>query len=137
LAAKLIKASQQSIKVSLEIQDTISKLPVDKLDLSRMVGILMDNAIEAAAQCDHSEIRVALIKKEKLSLIIIENTTKPHTFSLAELKQTGVSTKGSKRGLGLHTLSEIIEKYAHIYQETTLEENCFQQKIIFQDPDFK
>lgn len=137
LAAKLIKASQQSIQVSLEMEDSIEQLPMDKLDLTRMLGILLDNAIEATAPCKDPEIRVAFIKNKGITLLIIENTTENKHISLTDLNRSGFSTKGSGRGLGLHTLSEIIDKYDQVYQETTVMEGNFQQRITFQDANFE
>lgn len=131
LAAKLIQASQQSIKVFFEIQEVIDHLPMDKLDLSRIVGILIDNAIEAAAESLNPEIKIALIKEQDLTLFIIENSTLAIDLPISQLNNVGISTKGQYRGLGLHTLSEVLEKYPNIYKETKLENGYFQQKIIF------
>lgn len=129
LAAKLIQASQQSIQVSLEIQDNIDQLPMDKLDLSRMTGILLDNAIEAAANSIQPEMRIALIKEDSFTLLVVENSTQEVNLPITTLKQRGISTKGSQRGLGLYNLAEILEKYSNIYQETTLKDGFFTQRI--------
>ena len=133
LAAKLIQASQQSIQIFVEIQENIESIPMDKLDLSRVVGILLDNAIEAAAECEQPEIRIAFIQNDNAVVFIVENSTLAVNIPIAQLHQKAFSTKGRQRGLGLSNVWAILEQYPNIYQETELKNGRFQQRIIFQN----
>jgi len=132
LAAKLIQASQQSIKVAIEVQDVIEILPIDTLDLTRIVGILMDNAIEAAVECPNPEVRIAFILNKNITVFIVENTTVNALLPISQLSKVGVSTKGPDRGLGLSNISELLEQYPNAFLETRLENGYFQQRIVFQ-----
>ncbi|MFQ7233874.1 MAG: GHKL domain-containing protein, partial [Enterococcus hulanensis] len=60
---------------------------------------------------------------------IIQNTIREKTLPLQELKQTGVSTRGEKRGLGLSNAEEILLKEPNILLETVIEEKIFIQRV--------
>lgn len=131
LAAKMIQGSQKAIKISIEIQDIIDRISIDALDFTRIVGNLMDNAIEAAAECQNPEIHIAFIKGNKVIIFIIENTISEQ--HLLDFPQLGISTKGKGRGLGLKNVTEIVDSYSNIYQESDISNGRFQKKIIIYD----
>ena len=73
----------------------------ETLSLPRMLGIILDNAIEEAAEIQYGELSVSLIQEELESLIIVENSCRVNIESLVTLKENGYSTKGAERGIGL------------------------------------
>jgi len=133
LAAKLIQASQQSIKVVIEVQDIIEHIPIDIVDLTRVIGNLLDNAIEATMECQNPEIRIAFICNQNIIVIIVENSTISTVLPGMQIFETGFSTKGKGRGLGLSNILDILRQYPYVFQETKLENGYFQQKIVFQE----
>ncbi len=48
ISSKLLYAIELNIAVSVEVTDNIPNIPMDTLDLSRIIGIFLDNAIEAS-----------------------------------------------------------------------------------------
>ena len=117
------------IKITVEIPNEIDKLNVKYFDLSRILGIILDNAIEESEQCESSEINIGIFKKNGSDIIIIENKCRPDIPSLQTLKQAGFSAKGLERGLGLKNLDEMIAKEKHIFLETRIDEGVFSQKV--------
>ena len=117
------------IKTTAEIPNEIDKLNVKYFDLSRILGIILDNAIEESEQCEAPEINIGIFKKNGSEIIIIENKCRLETPPLQKLKQAGFSTKGQERGLGLKNLDEMIAKEKHVFLETRINEGVFSQKI--------
>ena len=97
-----------------------------------MVGILLDNAIEAAYEAENKEVRVALIRMDGAILFVIQNTyDRTQNLKVHELFQEGFSTKGKDRGLGLSTLREIKEQYLLINIRTKIHPSYFIQELEF------
>jgi len=117
------------IKTTAEIPDEINKLNVKYFDLSRMLGIILDNAIEESEYCENPEISIGVFKKINSNIIIVENKCRPNTPPLKKLKKVGFSTKGLERGLGLKNLGEMISKDKNIFLETRIDNGVFTQKI--------
>lgn len=127
-SSKLIRAQELCIDVFIDIAEPIYKINMDIIDLSRIVGILLDNAIEAAGKCDKPSIKVALINKENSVLIVVINSI-CEEVPIYKIYQKGFSTKGENRGLGLYNLKEITSKYTGISIDTLIE-NCEFKQLI-------
>lgn len=133
LTIKAIQAQNKGINIDIEILDEIESMSWDIILACRGIGILMDNAIEAAEECDYKKINLALIKREKSKIIIIQNTYKNKDISLKKIYEQKYSTKGKDRGLGLSTLKESISDANNIILDTKLSEDFFTQVITIQD----
>ncbi len=127
-SSKLIRAQELGIDTSIEIVEPIENISMDIIDLSRCVGILLDNAIEAAEKCDKPSMKVALINKDRSVLIIIINSCSEE-IPIFKIYQKGFSTKGLNRGLGLSNLKQIIGKYTNVSLDTSIENGEFKQFI--------
>ncbi len=112
------------MKISIENEFEIPE-NINKVDLYRIVGILTDNAIEAAK----NSLTVAIAPNESEIKIKIENdyTEKPN---MKKLFAPGYSTKGSAHGLGLSIVREIKEKYENMDINAYLHEDFFVQEIL-------
>ncbi len=62
LATKVIHADQLGIKLSVEIPEEITSIDMDIIDLTRIIGILTDNAIEACIDKEDHEICIGFMK---------------------------------------------------------------------------
>ncbi|MGX7195797.1 sensor histidine kinase [Enterococcus olivae] len=127
---KLLLAQEKGLSVQLEISDTFSLPPqLDPVVLVRIIGILLDNAIEELEQLQHGQLEVALLKIETDILLLIQNTVRPTIEPLHQLKSAGFSTKGTSRGLGLSTVDELISQSSSLLLETKITPQHFTQKI--------
>lgn len=131
LAIKLMTATEQQIKVEIEMPDRIPKeLPVDVVVLIRMIGIVFDNSIEEVIHIENGTIEVGFFDIDTSYLFIIKNPIRENTPPLYQLEKRGYSTKGEKRGLGLVNLSELSQREKNMTLETEMTETAFIQKII-------
>lgn len=101
----------------------------DMIDLSRSIGIILDNAIEASTEIDDPIIRVAFIESENSVTFIVMNKCADDIPRIHELFQESFSTKGEGRGLGLSTLKEIADNADNVLLDTIIENGFFIQKV--------
>lgn len=129
LSSKLLYAIELNINVSIEVTDEIVSLPMDTLDLCRIIGIFLDNATEATLETDSPSIRFALINLDAEYIFIISNTFLEKGIPYATLSMPNVSTKGVNRGIGLYNAHEIISKYDHVFLDTEIQDKTFIQRL--------
>ena len=114
LAAKLMAAHSQGSHVHIEINEDIQEMPVKMIDLIRVLGIFLTNAIEAAEESEEKELDLAMIRESDQTAVLIRNTTKPLSLSVQQLMRKDVSTKEGHSGLGLDTARRILDSYPNI-----------------------
>ncbi len=132
---KLMTATKKGIPFDIEIEQPVQQLPLDQLSLSRVCGILMDNALEAAEESPQPYVRLAVIDDEACSTFILVNSTK-HKDLRRLLDQEDFSTKGENRGLGLSIVRTILQKHSNkVSLKTTQHENEIRQTLIFRKGD--
>lgn len=129
ISSKLLYAIELNINVNIEVTDEIVSLPIDTLDLCRVIGIFLDNAIEATLETDQPSIRFALINLETEYIFVISNTFLENGIPYAALAKPNVSTKGANRGIGLYNAHEIISRYNHAFLDTEIQDKIFVQRL--------
>lgn len=131
ITTKILQAQEKNIRLSIEVPEPIEKIDMPIINLSRIIGILLDNAIEASEKIeDDPLIRIAFIKNEDDSVMfIIMNKCKPDMPRVHTLFQENYSTKGKNRGLGLSNLKEITDATSNVLLDTTIDNNYFIQKV--------
>lgn len=129
LSFKFIYAQQLNIDVYVEVPEFIEVIDNDNLvDVCRIIGILVDNAIEAAIEAEKPLIRfMGAIKDGKITLIISNNCVSPP--SIHQTSQKGFTTKGEGRGVGLDTVSAILDKNENLLLNTNIKEGMFTQEL--------
>lgn len=132
---KYILAKQYDIKLKVEVYIDLNTLKIKTYELCRILGILLDNAIEAAKECDEKRISIKFIKDNynNRDLIIIENTCKNYLVDINKMKQKGFTTKKNKvfHGLGLWKVNQIIKKNENLRLYTTRDRMFKQQLEIY------
>ena len=109
---KAIIAEQNKIKLTTDISinknSLLNKLSKKRInELSKILGIYFDNAIEAAKDTRKKIVSLEIYElKDKIN-IIISNTFKKDSIIDNNVKK-GVSSKGRNRGKGLYFASKII-----------------------------
>ena len=131
IAQSIVYARNNDVEFTLEVKDIITRLSIDLLDLVRIMSILLNNAVEGAADSYLKQMEVAVIKMDFETVIVIQNSCKITMTPSEDLFALGFSTKGRNRGLGLNNVKEILDKYDNIILETEMEDNTFRQIIRF------
>ncbi len=131
LATKYHKADQLGIKINLEAFLNMNDLHIKIYEFTRVLGILMDNAIEAAKECDEKVINVILRKDSRrhMQLLIIENTYTNKDVNTDKIFEKGYSTKKGNTGLGLWEVRQILNKNNNLNLFTTKNDEFFTQQF--------
>ena len=129
---KVLVAQNNNIDVDINIQGEITDFYTDEMQLSRILGILLDNAIEASLEVpDDKKIEMNIIQIDKTTDIQISNTFNNTGTPIADFNKEGFSTKGTNRGLGLSSAHEIANKL-NILLNTETDGNTFIQILTIE-----
>lgn len=135
LTAKYHEATELGIKVTLDIFMDLSTISMKIYDLTRILGILIDNAIDAAKQCEQKEIIINFRKDNRRNkqLFIIENTYSNKDVNIDEIFEKGKSSKKTddpkSHGLGLWEVRQLIKKNRNLDLYTTKTDRYFKQQF--------
>ena len=131
LATKYHKADELGIKINLEAFLNMNDLNIKIYEFTRVLGILMDNAIEAAKECDDKIINVTFRKdsRKHMQLLIIENTYTNKDVNTDKIFEKGYSTKKGNTGLGLWEVRQILKKNDNLNLFTTKNSEFFIQQF--------
>ncbi|SDZ68257.1 two-component system, AgrA family, sensor histidine kinase AgrC [Evansella caseinilytica] len=130
LSTKVLLGGEANIHFNIEVPDKILAVDMNILDLTRMLGILVDNAVEAAIDSEDRQLNLALLQKTDGSmLIVVENRIGMESLNIEQLFTAGYSTKGKDRGTGLATVRKIVNQYSNITMNTSSENGIFVHEI--------
>ena len=131
LTKKYNEADSKDIKVNITFLLDLSTLKMKIYEFARILGILLDNAIEASSACDEKIINIIFRNDTKNSrqLIIIENTYNNKDVDTNKIFEKGITEKENHTGLGLWEVRKIIKKYNNINLYTSKTEKYFSQQL--------
>lgn len=131
LANKYHMADELGIKINLEVFMDLNELNINSYELTRIIGILMNNAIEASKECDEKVINVTFRKDKNkhMQLVIVENTYKDKNIDTDKIYEKGYSTKEGNTGLGLWEIRQIMKKHNNLNLYTTKTQEFFSQQF--------
>ena len=98
ITTKIIQAQEKRIPISIEVPDEIDRIDMNTVELSRIIGIIVDNAIEASENLEEPLINIAFIDNEEAVTFIVMNKCSDDIPKIHELFEQGFSTKGDNRG---------------------------------------
>lgn len=131
LASKYYKADADNIQINLEVDVDLNTLNITTYELTRMLGILLDNSIEAAKECDEKIINVKFYDDESRhrQLVIIENTYANKDVDTIKIFEKDYTTKEHNTGLGLWEVNKILNKHNNLSLFTTKNNKFFIQQL--------
>ena len=131
LTSKYNKADEKGIKVNLTFLLDLDKLNMKIYEFARILGILLDNAIEASAECEEKIINITFRNDSKNSrnLIIIENTYKDKEINIDNIFNKGISSKENHTGLGLWEVTQILKKNKNVNLHSYKNDKFFIQQL--------
>lgn len=118
LVSKIREAETKGIRVTRNCIWKSKEMKLPEYKLVEMMGILLDNAVEATEKLEtNRNIQVNLGQEEELLVFSIVNTYEGELLS-SEIFEAGSSSKGRGRGLGLAKLRRLTEEVGGaIYME--------------------
>ena len=131
LTKKYYEAESKNIKVNITFLLDLSTLHMKIYEFARILGILLDNAIEASSDCEEKIINLTFRNDSKNSrqLIIVENTYNNIDLDTEKIFEKGVSEKENHTGLGLWEVRKLIKKNNNINLFTTKNDKFFSQQL--------
>lgn len=135
LATKYYVADELNIQINLDIFLDLNEIEqhMKIYEFTRILGILLDNSIEAAKDCDEKIINVIFRKEEHKHRIvaIIENTYANKDVDTDKIFEKGVSSKSNETnsGLGLWKVRQILKKNNNLNLFTSKTPELFKQQF--------
>lgn len=129
LISKLTIINQNKTACHFECRDVVNDIPINIFDLVRLLGISIDNAIEATKNQTHGQIQIALIQEQQQLSFVINNTTTEKT-DIAEMMQEGFTTKQHHPGLGMVNVQDIKKKYPNLFVQYRKNDKWFNLNIV-------
>ena len=131
LTTKYNEAEQKGIKVNMSLLLDLSKLNMKIYEFTRVLGILLDNAIDASSECEEKIMNIIFRddSKNHRQLVIVENTYKDKNVDTERIFNKGFSGKENHTGLGLWEVRKILNKSKNLNLYTTKNEKYFSQQI--------
>ena len=132
--SKLLTMKENNINYNIHIDKALSKSNFIKLDdktnvdICKVVGVYLDNAIEAVNGIDVKEINIDLFLEDNYLYITIANTFDGNV-DVNMLHDYGYTTKSEGHGYGLALVKEVIKENNNLDSETEIIDNVFIQKL--------
>lgn len=143
LCDKYHKAKDANIKLDIEVMANLSNLNIKTFELTRILGILFDNAIEAASKCEKKIVSISFRKHKAhhSTLIVIQNTYTNKEINIDRIFEKGYTSKQiagnakeiSSHGLGLWEVKKYLKKNTNLDLFTTKNEQFFTQQFEIYD----
>lgn len=126
LLSKLSEAQNLSVPVSLEIGEQFSIKNMEQIDFLTITSILLDNAIESAAE---GGIAICFLEDTEWNklVMIVKNSTLEREIELRDIFKRDNSSKGEGRGIGLANVRRILKSYPNVCLKTTSKNYIFTQ----------
>lgn len=133
LATKYYEADQLDIQINLNVFLDLNEIEARMkiYDFTRILGILLDNAIDAAKECEEKTINVTFRKEMSNNMIavIIQNTYNNKDVDTEKIYQKGISSKENHSGLGLWKIRQILMRNNNLNLFTTKDNTYFTQQF--------
>lgn len=131
---KVEEMIDKKIDVFVDISESLKNVRVTKKlknnlqDISKIIGVYLDNAIEAVNEADKKYIVIEANVENGNIVFTFSNTYKKH-IDLSRMDNEGYSTKGKGKGYGLSLVKDIISKNSIFKQERQLNGIYYVQKL--------
>ena len=111
LFQKILLAQNAHWHFRLEIPDPIQAIPMNNVQLLRVLGILLDNAIEAPLVGSIPEIYCAILDyPDAVEIAVANPVSADNPPAINQFLHAGYTTKGGSHGQGLSTVQEIVDQ---------------------------
>ena len=124
-------AENKNIKMNVDILTSLKELGERSYVISRMLGILIDNALEASCECEKKVVNIQILKdlKKKRINIVVENTYINKNVDTNRIFEKNYSTKKGNSGLGLWKIQDILSKDTSLDLFTSKDDEMFKQQL--------
>jgi sensor histidine kinase regulating citrate/malate metabolism len=111
LAAKVSDCERHGIRVELNVHATLAEIPLSGWALCRVLGNLIDNAIEVLKQVKQPRLKIEIGESFKAYSFAIENNGPDiPRENLERIFQIGFTTKSAGHGMGLAIVIDVLHE---------------------------
>lgn len=114
IVQKFFDAQTKGIELSLELDQSEFIIKHNLVDVVRIVGNLLDNAIDAAKSTPDKQVTCAFNSLHETKEISVRNSTNKK-LDVNKMFELGASTKGSQRGFGLSNVQQLVDKQKNFF----------------------
>jgi len=114
---KFFVAKSKQIKLNLELNQNNYHFDNEILIIVRILGILLDNAIEYVQTIDEKTVTCAITQADNITEITIDNPIQ-NDLNFKTIFKTGYTTKAKHSGFGLANIRRMISETDNLYLET-------------------
>ena len=135
VGSKYFLLTNENIPMDIEVLTDISKINFPMPELSRILGILLDNAYEATKKCNNPYVRLEIKydNRKCADVIRVINTYDTNiNIDINNIYKKGFSSKEVKSGIGLWEVKKIISRVSNSQIYPTTEKDKFIQNIIIE-----
>lgn len=109
--SKIKEFEQQGVKMQCRILMRDIRLALTIRDIIDVIGILLDNAFECTSKQEKKTMQFVIEETEKgISITTSNPSCYIPSSEITKIFSFGYSTKGSNRGIGLHTVRELVKQ---------------------------
>lgn len=101
------------------------------VSLCKIIGIVLDNANEAAKVSHDKYLNVDIYQQNDVLHIIVENSC-DKDVNINKIKNKNYSTKGKGRGLGLYVVDKLLKENNFISMSQEINNKIFTTHIVYQ-----
>ena len=126
----VLRARNSNIDFYVAIEQKIkARKNISSVDLSRMLGILLDNAFEAANNISHGMVRLIISDSDNTTIYAVHNSC-DKDLRMQDILSGSYTTKGEGRGRGLRILKSICDKHKNTLFNINCHQDLFEAEII-------
>ncbi|OKZ66574.1 MAG: hypothetical protein BHW02_01360 [Clostridium sp. 28_12] len=129
------KASALGINFELEFFLNLNELEINIYFFSRILGVLLDNAIEAAENSKEKFVKISFIRENVngRAVITIENSYSNKNIDLENIFKKGITSKEYHAGLGLWEVKRYVNKSKNLDLKPSVSPSTFKQEFFIYD----
>ena len=132
---KMLLMQENNIEVILDVSTQVRKIDLTNIsskmnyDICRIVGIILDNAIEETCKFNKKDREIIIsMYVDEFFFIEVSNRIKDN-FDINKISEKGYTTKTKGHGYGLSLLTKIVNENNNIYNEIRIVNNIFTQIV--------
>lgn len=133
--SKILYMKENKIDFNLKVDHKVRTVELIELgedlilDICKIIGVFLDNAIEAVNELKNKKVNIVLTTDEKHLYIEISNNFQGE-IDMTKLDDKGYTSKSNGHGYGLSLVKKIISNNDKLENKRKITKNMFTQKLI-------
>ena len=131
---KMLSMKDNRILFSLDVSRDVRRIDLEKMNiednyrLCKIVGVLLDNAIEESLKIEDKRIMISLYVDDGMLVIDISNRF-DGKIDLDKIDEAGYTTKGDGHGYGLSLVKKLVSESDNFINERKINKDVFKQVV--------